>query len=134
MTVFATGPLLIVKWSGSEERFLPRFPKSLNVLGVENALAKVGRPHFIERKPHILKRYPVCVHGFTIGIQNDDRLRNKIDDMPQLLFLLTETSLDGLPSIASLRRCCLLDRSFAEAEGCRVRAEMLLPAIGALRV
>ena len=132
-TVFAARPLFIFKRCGSEESFLPRFSKSLNVLRMENALSKVVRQDFVEGKPRILKCDPIRIYGFPVWVQNDDRLRNKIDDLLQILFFLTEASLGAFARIATFSRDRFLDGDSSEARGHRVRALMLWLAANVLR-
>ena len=83
---------------------------------------KLLRQDFVEGKPRILKCDPIRIYGFPVWVQNDDRLRNKIDDLLQILFFLTEASLGAFARIATFSRDRFLDGDSSEARGHRVRA------------
>ena len=78
---------------------MPFFAKPLNVVGMENARPKIVGSHFVERQSGVLERHAICVNGFSIRIQDDYGLRNRIGHAPKFFFILTELSFGALEVI-----------------------------------
>src|SRR5216683_445115 len=99
LTILSQSPLLVFEWSGVGESFVSFFAKSLNVVGMENARPKIVGLHVVQRQSGVLKRHAICVNGFSIGIQDDDGLRNSIRHAPKFFFILAELSFGALKVI-----------------------------------
>src|ERR1700722_19927406 len=63
---------------------------------MENARPKIVGLQVVQRQSGVLKRHAICVNGFSIRIQDDDALRNRIGHAPKFFFILTELRFGAL--------------------------------------
>ena len=63
---------------------------------MKDSCPKPIAPNLIEGEPRVVEGSTISINGSTVLIQNDDCLRDKIDDATKLFFILTQLSLRSL--------------------------------------
>ncbi len=74
----------------ARERVLPLAPQPLDVLGMEDQLAKRRCPHRLDRETGKVERRLIRGHGVPVRVQHDDGLGNGVDHATKLLFVSPE--------------------------------------------
>src|SRR5437879_9811009 len=93
LAVIATRALLHGEWNSERERLLPLASQPLDVLGMEDHVAKRRCPYGLHRETGIVERRLICVDRVPVRIQHYDGLGNGVDHAmefllagPQLVF------------------------------------------------